>query len=320
MEFQDYYKLLGVEKDATQDAIKKAYRKLAVKYHPDKNPDNKQAEEKFKEINEAYDVLGDPEKRKKYDTLGANWKYADQQGQGGGPGPGFDYSQWANAGGGRQQGSQFNTDDVFGDGAGGGFSDFFESFFGGGGNAGGGQRRRQQQTYRGQDFQASFQISLEDAFNGASKQINLEGSTINLKIKKGIADGQVLRLKGKGGQSGAGGEAGDLLLTIQVAPHPAIERKGDDLYFNQPLDAYTAILGGKLPVRLLDKTINLNVPAGTDSGKSFRLKGAGMPVYGNDTARGDAYVQVSITVPKNLSAQDRETLTRLAGITTESHA
>ncbi len=313
MEYKDYYKILGVDKKATQDEIKKAYRKLAVKYHPDKNPDDKKSEEKFKEANEANDVLSDPEKRKQYDELGENWKYYQQQDNQ--PGGGFDRSQWANAG--QQYSGNFNGEDIFGGAGGGDFSDFFGQFFSGG--AGGGQRGSR--TFRGQDYQASLEISLEDAFHGATKQISLNNQSLNLKIKPGITDGQTLRLKGKGAQSPNGGEPGDLLLTIQVAAAPHVERRGDDLYFDQPLDIFTATLGGKIPVRTMDKTINVNIPEGTNSGKTFRLKGLGMPVYGKEGARGDAYVRVNLEVPRHLTEEQRTLFTQLANLKNEkSHA
>ena len=305
MEYKDYYKILGVSKTASQDEIKKAYRKLAVKYHPDKNPDDRKAEEKFKEISEANDVLGDPAKRKQYDELGENWKYYQQQGNAQQRG-GFDRSQWANAG---RQGGNFNAEDIFGQGNG-DFSDFFESFFGSGG---------QQRTYRGGDYQASLSITLDEAFHGVTKQISLENKPLNLKIKPGIADGQILRLKGKGATGPNGGEPGDLLLTIQVAPHAVFERKGNDLYFDQPLDLYTAVLGGKISVHTIDKTISMNVPAGTDSGKTFRLKEMGMPHYGHQTARGDAYVRVQLQVPKQLSEEERGLFIQLSKLKNETH-
>lgn len=313
MEYKDYYKILGVDKKAAQEEIKKAYRKLAIKYHPDKNPDDKKAEEKFKEANEANDVLSDPEKRKQYDELGENWKYYQQQGNR--SGGGFDRSQWANAG--QQYSGNFNADDIFSNG-GGDFSDFFSQFFGGG--AASGQQGRAR-TFRGQDYQASLEIALQDAYHGATKQISLNNQSLNLKIKPGIADGQVLRLKGKGAQGPNGGEPGDLLLTINIPPDPRIERRGDDLYFDQPVDMLTATLGGKAPVRTMDKTISMNIPAGTDSGKTFRLKGMGMPVYGKENTHGDAYIRVMLEVPKNLTKEQRQLFSQLANLKNEkSHA
>ncbi len=298
MDYKDYYKILGVDKKAGQDDIKKAYRKLAIKYHPDKNPGDKKAEEKFKEINEANEVLSDPDKRKKYDELGENWQHY-QQGGGGGQ---YGFGGGRPGGGGQQY---YSSSDE------GGFSDFFESFFGRGGGGFGGGRQRTQQI-KGEDYQAETTITLEEAFQGTTRQVNLANQKLNLKLKPGIADGQVLRMKEKGGPGMNGGPHGDLFITIHVQKHPRFTRKGDDLYFDHSLDAFTAILGGKLPVDTIDKTININIPPGTDSDKTFRLKEMGMPEYSNPRQRGDSYVKVVITVPKNLSEKDKETLAKIA--------
>ena len=304
MEYKDYYKILGIDKKATQDDIKKAYRKLAVKFHPDKNPGDKKSEEKFKEINEANDVLGDPEKRKKYDNLGENWQQYQQSG--------FpnDFGQQGRKGGRQQSSQQYYSGDESQ------FSDFFESIFGSGagmgGQAFGGSRRRGSVQMKGEDYHAETTITLEEAFHGTSRQLNLSDQKLNLKLKPGIADGQVLRMKEKGGPGMNGGPNGDLFITINVSHDGRFERKGDDLYFDQPLDAFTAILGGKINVQTIDKTIKLNIPEGTDSDKVFRLKEMGMPKYGTTGQRGDSYVRVQITVPKNLSAQDKEALARIA--------
>ena len=309
MDYKDYYKILGVAKTAGQDQIKKAYRKLAVKYHPDKNPGDRSAEEKFKEANEANDVLSDPEKRKAYDELGENWKYYQQGGGNANRG------QWANAG--RQQQGRYSTEDMFG-GGGEDFSDFFSQFFGGGGSDGGGGRQYQQRSFRGQDLQATMTITLREAYTGTTKRITLDGSQLDLKLKPGITDGQVLRLRGKGAQSPAGGEAGDLLVTFQVVSESGVELKGKDLYFETSVAAVTATLGGKVNVRTFDKTLSMSIPAGTDSGATFRLKGLGMPEYGKETTKGDAYVQVKIVTPKNLSPEEKELFTRLAELKTET--
>jgi curved DNA-binding protein len=298
MEYKDYYKVLGVDKKATQEEIKKAYRKLAVKYHPDKNPGDKKAEDKFKEVTEANDVLGDATKRNKYDTLGENWQ------------------QYQHAPGGGASG--------FGQGRGGGqhsyspgeesqFSDFFESFFGGAGfGGGGGGRGRASAPRKGEDFQADATITLEEAFHGTSRQVNLADQKLSLKLRPGIADGQMLRMKGKGSPGANGGQAGNLLITIHVSKDPRFDRKGDDLYFDHPLDVYTAVLGGKLPVHALDKTVNIAIPPGTDSDKTFRLKGMGMPRYETQDERGDCFVRMVITVPKNLTDEEKELWQQLA--------
>jgi curved DNA-binding protein len=301
MEYKDYYKILGVDKKASQDEIKKAYRKLAVKYHPDKNPGDKKAEEKFKEVNEANDVLSDAEKRKKYDELGENWQYYQQQGA----------NPYGNAGGHQRRGGGRQQSHFYSQGDEGSFSDFFESIFGGGGAGFGGSRQRSMQM-KGEDYQAETTITLEEAFQGTSRQLNLEHQKLNLKLKPGIADGQVLRMKEKGGPGMNGGPAGDLFITIHIQKHQRFTRKGDDLYFDQPLDAFTAILGGKVAVETIDKTLNINIPPGTDSGKVFRLKEMGMPEYSNPKQRGDCYVKMYITVPKNLGEKDRETLAKIA--------
>ena len=293
MRLKDYYKILGVVPSATTQEIKTAYRIAALKYHPDKNPGDKKSEEKFKEINEANDVLSDPEKRKKYDELGENWQQQYQQAPGG-------YGNARGGRSGRQGGSQF-----YSSGEESQFSDFFESFFGSG--AGGfGSSRRGGMQMKGEDYQAETTITLEEAFHGTSRQVNLAEQSLNLKLKPGIATDQVLRMKGKGGPGVNGGPAGDLFITIHVSRHPRFDRKGDDLYFDQPLDVVTAVLGGKLPVECLDKAVNINIPPGTDSDKTFRLKGMGMPRYDVPGERGDSFVRVIINVPKNLNEQDKE--------------
>jgi curved DNA-binding protein len=294
MEYKDYYKILGVAKTATAEEIKKTYRKLAVKYHPDKNQGDTKSEEKFKEINEANDVLGDPEKRKKYDDLGENWQYQQQ----GNP----------NAGQSRRQ-SQGN--EYYGGGDDGRFSDFFESIFGHDASGFGNARQRSYQM-KGEDLQGEVEISLEDAFNGTSRQFTVNGQKLNLKIKPGVTDGLVLRVAGKGNPGANGGPSGNLLITIHVAKHHRFERKENDLYFDEWLDVYTATLGGKLPAHTIDKTLNVNIPVGTDSGKSFRLKGMGMPLYADATQRGDAYVRVMINVPKDLSDEEKDLFKQLA--------
>jgi curved DNA-binding protein len=287
---QDYYTILGVDKKASAADIKKAYRKLAVKYHPDKTQGDKKAEEKFKQINEANDVLGDPEKRKKYDALGENWRYYDEAIPN--QGNGSYYNQQ------RGGGQQFHPED-FADG-GGGFSDFFQEYFGGG------SKRKGNRAYTGGDVQATFQIPLEEAFTGVTKTISIGGQAVNLKLKPGIADGQTLRLKGRGNPGINGGAAGDLLLTITIAPHFRYERRGDDLYIDQTVSSLIAIVGGKTTVVTLHKTINLTIPPGTENGKIFRLKGMGMPHYDHPEQYGDAYIKVVLQTPKDLSKDNIE--------------
>jgi curved DNA-binding protein len=305
MEYKDYYKVLGVDKKASTEEIKKAYRKLAVKYHPDKNPGNKQAEEKFKEINEANTVLTDPEKRRQYDELGENWKYAQQGGNGG-----FGGSR-TGAGQGRTYTSE-EFEDIFGGGGGGsGFSDFFESLFG---NRGGRSR-----TAAGTNYRADLEISLQDAYQGAEKIFELEGQKLRIKLKPGITDGQVIKLKGKGGPGANGGSAGDLLITVKVAEDPTVRREGDDLHMEAPIDLYTAVLGGKASIRTLKGVIKIDIAKGTDSGKVLRLKGLGMPQYNTPGEFGNLYVKVQITVPKNLSERETELFKQLAQLNPSSY-
>lgn len=306
MDVKDYYKVLGVEKTATAEQIKKAYRKLAVKYHPDKNPGDKVAEDKFKEINEAYEVLSDAEKRKKYDQFGENYKHYEQHG---GRPEDFDWSQF---GGGRGRGRTYSygggsAEDMFG---GEGFSDFFEQLFGS--RFSGGGRRQQQAPGKGQDVQASMQVSLEDAYAGATRQVEVNGSKLNIKLKPGLYEGQVIRLKGKGNPGRRGGENGDMLITIQLAPHPQYELKGLDIYMELALPLYTAVLGGKVNIVTPGATLNMNIPAGTDSGKAFRLKGKGMPAYNNSGTAGDLYIKAMIHIPKDLSEKEKELFQQLA--------
>ncbi len=299
MDYKDYYKILGIKKDASADEIKKAFRKHAVKYHPDKNPGDKAAEEKFKEINEANEVLGNPEKRKKYDELGENWQqYANNPGA------------YGRGGSGQQRG--YSTEDFYGDGS--QFSSFFESIFGGGTAGFGNSRRRSTRVSRGENTEATITLTLDESFHGTSRQVTLNESKLNLKFKPGTSEAQVLRLKGKGNPGSNGGENGDLLITVHIAPNPRFEVKGSDLYFDQPLDIYTAVLGGKIAVQGVDKTIMMNIPAGTDSHKTLRLKGMGMPVYNKPDHRGDAYVRMIIITPKNLSDEEIELFTQLTAL------
>ncbi|MDY0081587.1 MAG: J domain-containing protein [Ignavibacteriaceae bacterium] len=311
MEYKDYYKILGVEKSATQDEIKKAYRKLAMKYHPDRNQGNKSAEEKFKEITEANEVLSDPEKRKKYDTLGANWKQYQHTG-----GQGFD-DFFTHFGGGRRGSGgatyEFSGDlgDIFGGTGGGGFSDFFESFFG----AGRGFSGRTQQQRTAVDVEAVLNVTLEDVFNGSEKTINVDGKKLKVKINPGTKDGQKLRLKGLGRSKTASGTKGDLYLNIHILQHPFYEIKDNQLYYNLDTDLYTAVLGGKENIKTLDgKTVSVSIPEGTESEKVLRLKGLGQIVNG---VRGDLFINIHVTVPKNLSREEKELFNKLKSLRQE---
>lgn len=301
MEYRDYYQTLGVEKSASQDEIKKAFRKLAIKYHPDKNKGDKEAEAKFKEISEAYEVLGDPEKRKKYDQVGENWKYYEQAQR---EGRGFDWGQYGFGSGRGGQTYHFEGDfgDMFGGGTG-GFSDFFEQFFGGG-FGGARQRTKPSRLFKGQDYAAELEISLEDAYKGTPKIFNVAGQSIKLNIKPGIEDGHVLKIPGKGSPGANGAPPGDLLVTIRVAKDSRFERKGSDLYADLPVDLYTAVLGGKVNVKTFKGNINLTIPKESSSGKVMRLAKMGMPKYGKSGEFGDLYLKLDVQIPKNLTEKE----------------
>jgi curved DNA-binding protein len=302
MDFKDYYKTLGVDKKATKEEIKKAFRRMAKKYHPDKNAGDKASEEKFKEVTEANEVLSDPEKRKKYDQLGSNWKnYQNAE-----PGGNERYRNYQSGQGGEGVHYTGNYDELFGNV--GGFSDFFESFFGGGGS-----QPRQARPRKGKNYEASLSISLEEAHRGTEKEFTIDGKKIRIKIAPGTEHGKRLRLKNQGSSGVSGGEKGDLYITIQVENHPLFERNGNDLYYNIDIDLYTAILGGKKTVKTLDgKTINVNIPAETDSGSMLRIKEMGMHHSDNINLRGDLYVKINVKLPKQLSAKEKELFKELS--------
>lgn len=304
MEYKDYYKILGVSKNAPQDEIKKAYRKLAMKYHPDKNPNDKTAETKFKEVSEANEVLGDPKKRKQYDELGSNWKNYQQQG-------GFDWSKYQQQGGQTFYSDSGDFGSAFGSG-GGGFSDFFDAFFGGGGFGGQKQSRSRKQIYKGEDIHAEISVTLEEAYKGADKIFEINGQTIKLKLKKGVAEGQLLKLAGKGYPGEGGGPNGDLLLTIRVQRHPLYSRIDNDLNLDVPVDIFTAVLGGKVDIATFKGKTKISIPPETSNGKTLRLAGLGMPVYGKENQFGDMYVKIDLQTPKNLSAEELKLFKQLA--------
>lgn len=302
MDYKDYYKVLGVPKSATDDEIKKAYRKLAIKYHPDKNQGNKEAEAKFKEIAEAYEVLKDPDKRRKYDEMGANWKYYQQYGS---PRDGF--SQY----GPDRSSFSFEGDinDLFGNA--GGFSDFFQSFFGGG------RQRSTAYAMKGEDYRAEATITLEEAYHGTSRLIELNNQKLRIKIKPGIQSGQLLRIKGKGALGLQGGPAGDLLINVQIEKHPLYTRKENDLYKQVKVDLYTAVLGGKIEVETLKGKVKVNVPQGTENGKLLRIKNRGMPYYDQNDKFGHLYIRIEVEMPKHLSNEEIELFNKLKSISNE---
>jgi curved DNA-binding protein len=291
MAYIDYYQVLGVDKTASQDDIKKAFRKLARKYHPDLNPNDSSAKDKFQAINEANEVLSDPEKRKKYDEYGEHWKHADE----------FEAQkrarQEAGAGGfGGFGGGGFDS---------GGFSDFFESMFGnrgrGGANAG----------FRGQDYHADLNLSLRDAAQTHKQVLTVNGKNVRITIPAGVANGQVIKLKGYGGEGVNGGPAGDLYITFVIADDPVFKRLGDDLYVDVPIDLYTAILGGDQLVDTLDGKVKLKVKPETQNGTKARLKGKGFPVYKKEGQFGDLIVTYSVKLPTNLTEEQKELFRKL---------
>ena len=303
MAYIDYYKILGVDKNASQDDIKKAFRKLARKYHPDLNPNDPSAKDKFQEINEANEVLSDPEKRKKYDEYGEHWKHADEfeaqkkarqhAGAGGGGFSGF----------GGDGGSYWYSSDGegFSGGDAGGFSDFFESMFGhrGGGGRGG-------SGFRGQDFNAELHLSLRDAAQTHKQVLNVNGKQVRITIPAGVADGQVIKLKGYGGEGINGGPAGDLYITFRIAEDPVFKRLGDDLYMDVEVDLYTAVLGGEKVVDTLEGKVKLKIKPETQNGTKVRLKGKGFPIYKKEGQFGDLIVTYSVKIPTSLTDRQKE--------------
>lgn len=305
MEYKDYYKTLGVSKTATEKEIKQAFRKMARECHPDACPDDPKAEARFKEINEAHEVLSDPEKRKKYDTLGSDWQRWQQTG--GRPGD-FNWGQYA-AGGGQGPNVRYATAEDMEDLFGGGFSDFFSQIFGGmaGGRArageGFGTRIRSQ---RGQDLEQEVEITLEEAFHGTTRALQRDGERLEVKIPQGADTGTRVRLSGKGSPGVGGGPAGNIYLRVNVLPHARFERKGDDLHVTFPVDLYTAVLGGEVRVPTLEGDVLLKIPAGTQNGRLFRLRGKGMPALRKAGQRGDLLAKVEVQLPTNLSAAQRK--------------
>lgn len=308
MDYKDYYQTLGVDKSATKDEIKKQYRKLARKYHPDVNPDNQEAEAKFKEISEAYEVLSDDEKRRKYDTLGNDWKHYQQAGQAGG---GFDWSKYAQSGGRGSKTYQGNAEDFFN---GGDFSDFFSTFFGRSGGTAGNQAggTRSSIAFRGQDYHAELRLSLAEAFAGVKKTVALDSENLRITIQPGVEDGQTIRLRGKGTPGMNGGENGDLYITLRIDPDPDYTRKGNDLFMDAPVNLYKAVLGGEQTIETLSGPLKIKLKPETKNGTVLRLRGKGFPVYRQEGVSGDLYVKVTIRLPEHLTERERELFNELA--------
>jgi curved DNA-binding protein len=315
MDFKDYYSTLGVAKTATDKEIKQAYRKLARKHHPDVNPGDKAAESRFKDLTEAYEVLGDPSKRKKYDELGANWRAYEQAGGG----QGFDPRQsgaWnVNFGGGGPTGYRTMTQEEMNEMFGGEnpFSDFFQTFFGGGDFGGEESRtrgRRGRAARAGRDVEQEIELGLEDAYGGAMRRLSIKhdghARTVDVRIPPGVGEGSRVRISGEGEQGSGGAQSGDLYLRIRLAPHPRFERKGRDLYAHVPVPLTTAVLGGEVDVSTLGgKNLRLKIPPTTQNGQVFRLKGHGMPVTGKSGEQGDLYATVDVELPKTLTPEQR---------------
>lgn len=298
MEFIDYYKILGVDKSATQKEIQKAYRRKARKYHPDLNPDDKEAHRKFQELNEANEVLSDPEKRKKYDKYGKDWEHGERyeearrQQQAAGFGSGFGGQQYSYTG-------SFDEDT---------FSDFFEQMFGGSAR----QRGRGAQThFKGQDFNAELQIPLSQVYSSQQQTLNVNGKNIRLTIPAGVENGQTIRIKGYGGPGIQGGPKGDLYITFNIINDTSFKREKENLYKSVSLDLYTALLGGEIEVETLDGRVKLQVKPETQSGTKVRLRGKGFPKYKKEGQYGDLFLTYEVILPKNLTSEERELFNQL---------
>lgn len=293
MEFVDYYNVLGIEKNASTEDIKKAYRKLARKLHPDLNPNDKEAHKKFQQLNEANEVLSDPEKRKKYDQYGKDWQHAEQ----------FEQAR-------QQQQQRYGSDGAQtfgGDFSGEDFSEFFSSMFGGGEG-----RRSRQTKFRGQDYQAELHLNLKEAAVTHQQTLTVNGKNIRITIPAGVSNGQKIKLKEHGAPGINGGPNGDLYITFQIADDPQFKRLENDLYTTHIVDLYTAILGGETTIDTLTGKVKLKIPPETQNGTKQRLKGKGFPVYKQEGEFGDLYVTYEVKLPKNLTAKEKELFSELS--------
>ncbi|MDZ4205451.1 MAG: J domain-containing protein [Bacteroidales bacterium] len=293
MIFVDYYKILGLDKTATTKDIKSAYRKLARKFHPDLNPNDKDAKKNFQEINEANEVLSDPEKRKKYDQYGKDWQHAEE----------FEKAK-------QHQGQSFGSRGARSSGTqnAGDFSDFFETMFGGSASRSG----NRQVKYRGEDYNAELQLNLIDAYKTHKRTLTVNRKNIRITIPAGIENGQTIKIAGHGGQGINGGPNGDLYITFSIANHPRIKRLGNDLYSTADLDLFTAVLGGEITIDTLNGQVKVKVPAGTQNGGKVKLKNKGFPVYKNEGQFGDLFITWGIKIPTNLTQKQKALFTELA--------
>jgi len=294
MDFIDYYQKLGLKKGATEEEIKKAYRKLARKLHPDVNPTDKEANKKFQELNEANEVLSDPEKRKKYDQYGKDWQHSEQ------------FEQARQSG---RRSAPNGGQDFSGNFEGGDFSDFFSSMFGGSGG------KRNQAKYKGQDYNSELQLSLRDTYTTHQKTLTINGKSVRITIPAGTENGQVIKLKGYGAPGVNGGPDGDLFITFSIANDPRYKRQGNDLYVNETIGLYTAVLGGDVTIDTLSGKIKLKVKPETQNGTKTRLKEKGFPVYKKEGEFGDLYITYTIQIPTNLTEKEKALFTELASIT-----
>jgi curved DNA-binding protein len=292
MPFVDYYQILGLDKSADEKSIKNAYRKLARKYHPDLNPNDKEAQKKFQELNEANEVLSDPEKRKKYDQYGKDWQHSEE----------FERARQARGNASQQEGQWYSG------GGADGFSDFFESMFGSSGGFGGGRQAR----FRGQDYQAEANLTLRDAYETHKQTLTVNGKNIRITVPAGIENGQTIKIPGHGGKGSNGGPDGDLYLTFTIQPDEKFRRSGNDLHYKADLDLYTAVLGGELVIETLSGKVKLNIKPETQNGSVVRLKGKGFPVYKKDGEFGDLYVTFDVKVPTKLTDRQKELFTELS--------
>ncbi len=294
MEFIDYYKILGVDKKATEGEIKSAYRKLARKYHPDLNPDDKDSKKKFQEINEANEVLTDAEKRKKYDKHGKDWQHAEQ----------FEKAKQSN-----YSQNQYQSSGDFGQSGEYDFSDFFSSMFGGQQT---GQKQGRSHSYKGQDYNTEFHLSLVDAYTTHQQTLDINGNKVRITIPAGIENGQVIKLKGHGGEGTGENLNGDLYITFRITPHPIYRRTGNDLHITAHIDLYTAVLGGESVLETMNGKLKLKVNPETQNGTKIRLKGKGFPIYKQEGHFGDLYVTYLVKLPTNLTENQKELFIQLS--------